>query len=1044
MDSSSNHSTSAAAAGVTRRSSSTGSNKEAVANAAPPAGAATSSAATASLQLLLREDPLLQQYGLTDSTKTADQVAFQYAATLLQTDSTSSTSRTAAAQQALQDVERKLALVESLAVKLSRTSPEAVAGPFLRWHGYYVNPMEQQQQQQSSAGGETATSSAITTTTTTNNNTLSSVRDRADRLERQSEVLQGVAKRVEGSLQRGLDRMSTACLRLERVLELSQTLKRLLRFHFEWRKVQNYDLDDTRDLTRAAASVAVLEDLLTQPEWHGGAAVQALQHWKPAAEQMARAVRHAAAQLLQQQCNSTTDGHHNPTMSPYHLSATLQVYFSLQELPAAVWQAVDQQHALAEAATRELWSPQRLQQFTEQARRGGGSIPSGGSSSKDPRSITKRLQQVRLEAAESWAAAVTAAAMQVQQLQRVLQYKTDPTTRRGFYQVVAVAPVPPSYAVDGSKASPTSTSNFSLFGLFWKRYCRTLGQILEQILTTDTAAADALYPAVRGVAKDMIGRFQEVATSTTTTSVEEGARKTGILGGPLQDWGVSSTPTTGGNSDNPQAAPDSWTRGEKTLSSTTNASSTGNSSKLLGSAASLAIFQSSEWNDLQGTDKHPHGLYRLQQAFVEACTARLCEPLQYLFPENITLDDHGVPMSGGALSLLPSKYDIQRFDDNIRQELSLADPREGGGDLSSVTMICACVVDMMQQFCHRAQQALSGSNQYITSDWNMTESLHHDRKVAIILYTISNHLKAAPEKTFVSPYRPASLPAHEEAATLCEGALQPALTTIDNMVQTNILGKLAASLNQRLATLLAKMHLGVYLGRSEDESSTFCQRQISPALDTIAERIMTRFPPPFATYLASSVTSFLIYTFCSNMALLRPLGEASRLHITQDLADLELALEQFMSKTAATSLSQVGKGKPYAELRAVRQMLFWNGLSSAGKSGNDLSRMLLREAWIRSMRPSTVLHYLFSYAPSLLTSPHHARRVKAEEYAQALVSWEGEPDSDGEETAWMNTLTCCDSYQQRSGTAAASEDGDARVAALLIALGPELLRRRRK
>ena len=1022
MDSSSNHSSSAGTSSTRRQARS----PTDAAAAAPPAAATTSSAATASLQLLLREDPLLQQYGLTDPTRTANQVSFPYAATLLQstttTTTTTSSNRTAAAQQALQDVERKLALVESLAVKLSRTSPEAVAGPFLRWHGHLIATTAAA----GTSDGSDGTATATTATTNTTTNTLSSVRDRADRLERQSEVLEGVARRVEGSLQRGLDRMSVACLRLERVLSLSQTLKRLLRFHFEWRKVQNYDLDDTRDLTRAAAAVAVLEDLLTQPEWHDGQPrVQALQHWKPAAVSMATAVRQAAAVLLQQQ----TAGHKNNTAdNAYHLSATLQVYFSLQELPMAVWQAVDQLSDTAEAATRDLWSAPRLQGLVEQARRGGNS--------KDPRSVNKRLQQYRLHAAEAWAAEVTAAAAAVQQLQRVLQYKTDPTTRRGFLQVVAAAAVPAAYATDANPDG--ATTNFSLFGLFWKRYCRTLGHILEQILATDTAAADALYPAVRGVAKDMIGRFQEVATMTSSTNnLEEGAHKTGILGGSLQDWGVSTTTTA----ENPQAPPDAWTRGEKTLSS--NASSTGNSSKLLGSAASLAIFQSDEWKDLQGTDKHPHGLYRLQQAFVEACTARLCEPLQYLFPENITLDDHGVPLSGGALSLLPSKYDIQRFDDNIRQELSLADPREGGGDLSSVTMICACVVDMMQQFCHRAQQALSGSHQYVTSDWSMTESLQHDRKVAIILYTIATHLKAAPEKTFVSPYRPASLPAHEEAATLCEGALQPALTTIDNMVQTNILGKLAKSINQRLATLLAKMHLGVYLGRSEDESSTFCQRQISPALDTIAERVMTRFPPPYATHLTASICSFTIYAFCSNMALLRPLGEASRLHITHDLADLELALEQFVSKTAATSLSQVGKGKPYAELRAVRQMLFCNGLSSAGKTGNDLSRILLREAWIRSLRPSTILHYLFSYAPTLLTSPHHAQRIKAEEYAQTLVSWEGLPDSDGEETAWMNTLACCDSYQQRSGTTSASADGDARVAALLLALGPELLRRRR-
>lgn len=1054
MDASSTHSVHSSTGGSSSSPARRSSTMQPQRSVAPP-DAAVPSAAMASLQLLLREDPLLQQYGLTDLTRTTDDVAFAYAASLL--GGRGNTTEAAAA--ALQDVERKLALVESLAVKLSRTSPQAVAGPFLRWHGYSVEQQHQQQQQEQGTTATTSGASATaptssSTTTTTSTNTLAAVRERADRLERQAEVLETVARRVESSLQRGLDRMSTACLRLERVLALSQTLKRLLRFQFEWKKVQNYDLEDTRDLTRAAASIAVLEDLLTHAEWHEATRIQALQHLRPAAEDMAVAVRQAAERLLQASIgsNSSSGGAGGSATTPY-LSATLQVYFSLQELPAAVWQAVDQAHATATVATQALWSTQKLASLQEQARK---------SSAKESRAVAKRLQQLRLEAAETWATAVTVAAVQVQHLQRVLQFKTDPTTRQGFLQVVMAAPIPTSYRLlsdddqtdhshshshKESKSLSLSSATF-IFSLFWKRYCQTLGNILQQVLATDAAECAALFPAVRGVAKEMIGRLQEVVVATSTTTEDGSLAKTGILGGSQSvglfwdaEGNTSTNPVSSPLSvENPQAPPDAWTRGEKTLSSSS-AAATGQAK--MGAAHYTAVFSSPEWNELQGDARHKAGLYRLQEAFLQACTTRLCEPLQYLFPENITLDDNGVPMSGGALSLLPSKYDIQRFDENIRQELSLADPREGGGDLTSVTMIAACVVDMMGQFCRRAQQALSGSGNYILDDWTMTESLQHDRKVAVILYTISSHLKSAPEKTFVSPYRPASLPAHEEAAALCEGALQPALTTIDNMVQSNILHKLAKSLNQRLAALLAKMHLGIYLGRSEDESSTFCQRQISPALDTISERIMTRFPPPYATHLAASVTSFVIYTFCSNMALLRPLGETARLHITHDLADLELALEQFVAKTGATTLSQVSKGKPYAELRAVRQMLFWNGLSNAGKTSNDLSRAMLRETWIRSLRPSTVLHYLFSYAPTLLTSPHHAQRVKAEEYAQNLVTWDGLPDGDGEETAWINTLACCDSYQQRSGTAAASADGDARIGALLLALGPELLRRRR-
>jgi hypothetical protein len=66
-------------------------------------------------------------------------------------------------------------------------------------------------------------------------------------------------------------------------------------------------------------------------------------------------------------------------------------------------------------------------------------------------------------------------------------------------------------------------------------------------------------------------------------------------------------------------------------------------------------------------------------------------------------------MGSPGLSLLPSTYDIQRFHENIRQELSLADPHEGGrGDLTAVTMIAECVVSMIAQFCMRAKKALSG------------------------------------------------------------------------------------------------------------------------------------------------------------------------------------------------------------------------------------------------------------------------------------------------------------------------------------------------
>ncbi len=63
------------------------------------------------------------------------------------------------------------------------------------------------------------------------------------------------------------------------------------------------------------------------------------------------------------------------------------------------------------------------------------------------------------------------------------------------------------------------------------------------------------------------------------------------------------------------------------------------------------------------------------------------------------------------------------------------------------------------------------------------------------------------------------------------------------------------------------------------------------------------------------VATFLIYSFVSNAVSLWPLGETSRLRLTQDLADFKLALEQLVFKGGMSlSPSQIAGGKPYAKL----------------------------------------------------------------------------------------------------------------------------------
>ena len=206
------------------------------------------------LSLLLREDPLLVQHGLvnfsrpgpsdaypTSSTSSSadaeiidvdadapsssgiyqDDAAHSYAAALLHdsfSGDDSSGWMTSAnseyrqrATEALAEVDRKLMLVESLSQRISREAPEEVAGPLLRLHGFELARDDIEGDDNDHGGKASQPSSG------NNLVTLTATRDKAERLQRQSSLLDTVAKRVESTLQRGVTRMESATTRLSRV-----------------------------------------------------------------------------------------------------------------------------------------------------------------------------------------------------------------------------------------------------------------------------------------------------------------------------------------------------------------------------------------------------------------------------------------------------------------------------------------------------------------------------------------------------------------------------------------------------------------------------------------------------------------------------------------------------------------------------------------------------------------------------------------------------------------------------------------------------------
>jgi hypothetical protein len=658
----------------------------------------------------------------------------------------------------------------------------------------------------------------------------------------------------------------------------------------------------------------------------------------------------------------------------------------------------------------------------------------------------------------------------------------------------------------------------------------------------------------------------------TTGSMGDDSVSAGILGGtslaiiPLTDpTYYSMTSTNHSLLDNPQSGlgvPINHIRSSNPSSSVTRSwtippqeaprrhgASTNEMSATYANRMSLTstMKQSTEWKVYQGqfvgddddddmSADTKTGLYPLQQAFVNACTDRLMVPLQYMFHENVAISDDGVSMSTGIM-ILPSKYDLQRFDENIRNELALAAPSSNTSAIDVaitedmtliVQLVAQCVNTIINEFCARAKSAMSqvahqqhhhqphGASYINEKDWSMTESMKHDCKIIAILYTMKHYIQTAPEKVFVVPYRVtggsaasgshhSSLQQHTtKTALICSETLISAGVTIDTTIQNTILKPLCRTLNRLIATnILSKIHLGIYLDNNnnshgsaarnnyedmnedDDIPLSFIQKDIVPILDQIVQVYLVKFPPTYSNMIVSNIVSFVIYSYLSNVTLIRPLNESIRLRITQDLTDLEMALDQFISKAATMgknsklnfantgnesvtlSLPQVDRGRPYAELRAVRQMLFWTGLDTKSKPADDIAKSLLNEMWVKDIRPSTIFHYLFSYGPNTLSSPYHVKRISATEYVALLVPHDilfgyangntKSTDKDnnsmenGEDVAFMTIMACCDSYIQRASVTTTTSNsssndpnqgGDMRIAQIVITFGQELLRRR--
>ncbi len=192
------------------------------------------------------------------------------------------------------------------------------------------------------------------------------------------------------------------------------------------------------------------------------------------------------------------------------------------------------------------------------------------------------------------------------------------------------------------------------------------------------------------------------------------------------------------------ASADAWTHPSSTYDAALDADGSRPATDVshLPSSSALAVFSSQEWVTLQGekvSEGESIGFSPLRTSFLDQCKKRLFTPLEFMFQEAVSVDENGVAIP--VLPTLPSRYDIAKIDSNIREELSLADPRQGGGDFSMATMISDPIVSMVHEFCVSAKRAISEIDEDEKAE---TEAMAHNLKVASVMVSVIYDIHALP------------------------------------------------------------------------------------------------------------------------------------------------------------------------------------------------------------------------------------------------------------------------------------------------------------
>uniref|UniRef100_A0A8C7UL68 Conserved oligomeric Golgi complex subunit 5 n=1 Tax=Oncorhynchus mykiss TaxID=8022 RepID=A0A8C7UL68_ONCMY len=288
----------------------------------------------------------------------------------------------------------------------------------------------------------------------------------------------------------------------------------------------------------------------------------------------------------------------------------------------------------------------------------------------------------------------------------------------------------------------------------------------------------------------------------------------------------------------------------------------------------------------------------------------------------------------------PSHDELDSIIKTITSELNVASV-----DTSLTLAVAKNAAKTVQLFCVKSEQLLSTQGDASQVIGPLTEGQRRNMAVVNSLYRLHQAVAKGVQALMASAVQPLLLSVSDSIEAI-----------IITMHQEDFSGSMSTPGKPDVPCSLYMRELQGFVGRvMADYFRHFqCVDFIYDNTESIAQRCIT--------------------LFIRHASLLRPLGEGGKMRLAADFAQMELAVAPLCRRVSEL-------GKPYRLLRSFRPLLFQN------------SELIASSPAVGDLIPySTLLHFLFTRAPSELKSPHQRAEWSIARYSQWLDDHPSERD----------------------------------------------------